>query len=355
MTITVPAQTPEALPPIKLAFVAEAPSDEEMRDGVPLVGPSGRIFNSLLRTAGIQRSEVLVTNVFDTQLPGNDVGAWCVGLADARGTDTMLLPPIGDSGFLHSSYHHHLDRLAGELEHWRPNVIVPLGGTALWALTGSPRIGNVRGTVLPATHLVPGAKLVPTYHPAFLMKQWKFFTVVAGDFIKAQYEADRGPLIQISKKELHLEPTLTELAQLRPLLLASDLLSVDIETGWGQITCIGFAWDAGNAVCIPFLDKRQPDRNYWRTAGDEMAAWQFVREVMEHPVPKLGQNFGAYDAYWLLVKQHVAPRNYTHDTRLIHHSLYPELPKDLQFMGAGYTDQGAWKHWGRASQEKRDA
>ena len=345
-------QWPLECPP-KLGFIAEAPSDVEMEEGKPLVGPSGRIFNSILKTANISREEHLVTNVFNEKLPDNDVGNWCVNLSDARRMGWTGLPPIGKSGFLRPEYHHHLVRLREEIERCRPTVIVPLGGTALWAFTGAAGIGSVRGTVLAATHTVPGMKLLPTYHPTAVMHQFKFYSVVVGDIEKALVESENGPSIHLPQRELLLAPTLQEIREYLPRLLTSNLLSVDIETAWGDITCIGFAPDPEHAICIPFVDRRKPSFSYWDDPRDEQEAWKLVREVCESDVPKVGQNGGTYDFFWLLEKRHIGLRNYREDTRLMHHALFPELPKSLEFMQS-YGTQGAWKSMGR-HKDKRDA
>lgn len=352
MTVHVPLQEPSVTPPL-IAFVAEAPSTEELAGGRPLIGPSGRVFNSLLRTAQMDRAEYLITNVFDEKIPENELANWLVPMKTAMELGITDIPPVGKAGFLDLDHRWHLDRLAKELQKWKPTVVVPLGGTALWAFTGQTTITALRGGVLPATRIVPGVKLLPTFHPTAVIHQWKFFPVVVGDLLKAQREARRGPAIIYPERHLILEPSIDEIAQLVPRLLAAERLSVDIETGWGQITCIGFAPDSGTAICIPFLDKRVPSRNYWATDVEEARAWQLVKRLVESDTPKLGQNFGAYDAYWLLVKKGIRPRNLRDDTRLMHHALYPELPKDLAFMGASYTDQGPWKSWGK-KQGKRD-
>jgi hypothetical protein len=48
-------------------------------------------------------------------------------------------------------------------------------------------------------------------------------------------------------------------------------------------------------------------------------------------------------------------RNYREDTRLQHHSLYPELPKDLHSLMAAYSDWPSSKGWGGKQEDKRDA
>ena len=81
----------------------------------------------------------------------------------------------------------------------------------------------------------------------------------------------------------------------------------------------------------------------------ERRAWDAVRAILHNPVPKLGQNFGSFDAPWLLSRMGIRVRNYCHDLRLLHKTLYPELPASLQFMGNSYSRQGSWKHWSKES------
>ena len=107
-----------------------------------------------------------------------------------------------------------------------------------------------------------------------------------------------------------------------------------------------FSWvdqSIAKALVVPFVDFRKPNRSYWVTAGEEYEALMLVKTIMESDVPKLGQNFSAYDAFWLWDRYGIKTINLLHDTRLLHHAIYPELPKDLGFMGACYTDQGPWK------------
>ena len=347
----VPPQLPTHRP-CKVAFVGEAPSYEEIYKGQPLVGPSGRIFNAILRTAGLRREDYLITNVFDEQLPSNNVANWCMDMREARTRGALDLPPIGPAGFLRKEHRWHLERLKKELEECQPTVVVPLGGTALWAFTGETNITAQRGAPRFATRVVPGVKLLPTFHPSYIMKVWKFFHVVTGDFQRAAMEAERGPHLYLPERNLLLEPTYSDLMRNTDRLLGTDLLSVDIETGWGQITCIGFAPSPEWAICVPFVDLRRPNHSYWSTEGEECLAWKWVEMILSSPTPKLGQNFGAYDAYWLL-QRHLPTRNLRADTRLLSHAIYPELPKSLAFMGASFGTQGAWKEWGKRV-DKRD-
>lgn len=329
----VPAFKPKNLPS-PILFVGEAPSSEEVIQGEPLVGPSGRVFNAVLRTAGLERADYYITNVYDEQAPDNDVSEW---RTDKDRTARAF------------------KRLEQEVLEAGANVIVPLGATALWAFTGQTSITPYRGTVSQASRIKPGAKLVPTFHPSHVIQQWKYFSTVTADIIKAASEAKKGPKIVYPRVSLNIQPTLAELEAWKHKLLSADLLSTDIETGWGQITCIGFAPNDHEAICIPFVDFGKPARSYWADPAEEAQALRIIAEILRSPVPKLFQN-GPYDVMWLAKKWHMTVTNYSEDTRLQHHALYPELPKDLAFMGATYTDLGAWKNWGGrySSANKRD-
>ncbi len=335
MTLHVPPQWPTTTP-CKIAFVGEAPGADEIAatPPCPFVGPAGRVFNVILRSANIDRSECLVTNFFDQKAPGNDVGPW-----------------MRDPGRVAEA----TARLAAELAHAQPNVIVPLGGPALWAFTGHMKITDFRGSVMEADRVVPGAKLLPTFHPMAVQHKWTLLSLVVQDFVKAAREGDLGPQIVWPKRKLLLCPDVADVDTfLSGPCMSSDLLSVDIETGWGCITCIGFAPSAEIAMCIPFVDLRKPNKSYWGSLKDELLVWNAVKLILQNPtVPKLGQNF-PYDAFWL-ADYGIEVRNYLHDTRLLHHALYPELPKTLASMAASYTDLVCWKSWAGHKVEKRDA
>jgi len=353
MSVThVPPQYPTALP-AKIAFIAEAPSWDELDKGAPLVGPSGRVFNSLLRTANMERSDFFIGNVFDEKIPDNKIKNWCVGIKEAKATGANAYPPIGNNGYLNVSYHHQLDRLHDELVRACPTVIVPLGGTAMWAFTGKTNISAMRGTVMKAKYILPGVKVIPTFHPRFVMQKYQQFGVVVRDLQFALEEANNGPEESVATRRLIIEPTLQEMWETVPHILEAPLLSLDIETGWGQITSYGISWSEEEAISIPFVDLRQPNKSYWRTPEEEFEAWKFINTVNITSIPKLGQNFGGYDFLWILKRMGMSVRNFREDTRLMHHALYPELPKDLGFMGAAHSTQGAWKHMGKKG-DKRD-
>jgi hypothetical protein len=231
-----------------------------------------------------------------------------------------------------------VERLRGELESVKPNIIIALGGTASWALLRAPKITAVRGTV--AQSSLVNSKVLPTYHPAAILRNWANRPLLVTDLIKASREST-FPEIRRPERKVYYDPTIHDLAEIEAILLRARLLGTDIETKNKTITCIGFAPSADAAYVIPFLDPRKPSGSYWDNAKDEVDAWRMVERVLESPVPKVFQN-GLYDLQYIL-RMGLKVRNVTDDTMILHHAMYPELQKSLGFLGSVYTNEASWK------------
>src|SRR5262249_40400643 len=138
------------------------------------------------------------TTVFQQSMPKHDIKGWCGSAIETKTWEGYDLPRIEGSGYLRPQYAPALGRLAAEIRTCAPNLIVPLGGVALWALTGDAGIDTYRGAVGVTSRLVPGIKILPTYHPQHVQQQYKLLTVLIGDLLKVQREA--------LFKEVRLEP-----------------------------------------------------------------------------------------------------------------------------------------------------
>jgi len=380
-----PVRSQFSTEPGGIAFLAAAPGDEEVIKGWPLVGSAGFLFAQALRAAGLTASGDLPADmwqgqrtetrrllwerrrhsflyVFNEPLPHGEVKHWCALAPTVRaeywreyfGYDW---PAIRGAGYLRPEHTHHLERVKQDILKCQPRLIVPLGGVALWALTGSALIDEYRGAVAVTSRLVPGIKILPMYEPERVMQQYKLLVPLIGDLMKAAREAT-FPEIRLTKKEIWLDPTLEDLRLFRALYCDGSRgpLSVDIETGGRQISCVGLSPDAHHSIIVPFVDYRKPNRSYWPTAADEQRAWEFVAEILANPaIEKLFQNGGAFDVFWFLHWAGIEVRNYRHDLRLVHKTLYPELPASLKFMGATYLNSVAWKAGVHHQEDKRDA
>ena len=112
-------------------------------------------------------------------------------------------------------------------------------------------------------------------------------------------------------------------------------IAVDIETRFRQITCLGIAWSKSEALCVPFLEVKTADKNYWPELDVEVEIVWKLRELLTHPnVRILGQNF-SYDQQYIARRMGFIP-NYKpsnfHDTMTAHHVMFAGLPKGLDFL-----------------------
>jgi len=134
-------------PGAELMFVGEAPGREEDRRGEPFVGAAGELLDRILAAMALTRDEVYIANVLKCRPPENR-------------------DPLPGEIEACRSY------LEGQVEAIRPRVICTLGSFAARTLLGlnSP-LGRLRGRV----HVFRGIDVVPTYHPAALLRHpaWK--------------------------------------------------------------------------------------------------------------------------------------------------------------------------------------
>jgi hypothetical protein len=312
------------------------------------------------RQPWLEAASMAFTNVFNLRPPSNKIEELCQDkkAAQAEGGLAASLPPLARAKYLRPEFLPEVSRLHEELLTCRPNLVVALGNTACWALLSATNIGAIRGTVTSGFGPLAGLKVLPTYHPAGVLRQWSWRTIVISDFIKVAREL-KFPEIRRPQREVLVNPTLPAAAEAAARILADAQaaglpLACDIETAVGQITCISFASSKDFALTIPFVDLEHPTRSYWPSEADELEAWGIVRKLLESPVPKLGQNF-IYDLQYI-TKMGIFPRNCHEDTMLLHHSLFPEMQKGLGFLGSIYTDEPAWKlmRRKRPDTEKRD-
>jgi len=132
-----------------LMLVGEQPGDREDLAGEPFVGPAGRILDTALERAGIERAEVYVTNVvkhFRFEREGSRRLHKTPTVTHVRACRPWL---------------------DGELATVRPTVLATLGATAAKALLGSGfRITAERGR----PRDWEGRQLVPTVHPSAILR-----------------------------------------------------------------------------------------------------------------------------------------------------------------------------------------
>lgn len=309
----------------KIALIGEAPGATEELEGRPFCGQAGNVLNMKLHSINVMRQECYITNVVKTRPPGNDFSIFWKGhtpkpeLLQAR------------------------DELLKELDDVKANVFIVLGSNALWALTGQASIGKWRGSILecklPSGRIV---KVIGTYHPAAVLRQWSLGAVVTLDFKKALAQS-KFPEVIRPQRNLIIAPTAGDVQAflLKGLNDSSKVeqpfLTYDIETAYGQITCFGLAFSQHEAMCIPTT------KGYWGGITPLKFILEAIHEALTHPtVLKVGQNI-SFDIQYLVRAFGILPSKPWYDTMIAQHSCYSEMQKGLGFLASVYTNESYYK------------
>src|SRR4030066_606562 len=230
--------------PSRIMLVGEAPGEEEERRGEPFVGASGQELNRMLHEAGIMRSECYVTNVCKVRPPGNQISAF---VARTKKEITPAHTLMRDRWVTKEVIEGYAELLT-EIEMVQPNIIVTFGNLSMWALTGNWAILKWRGSLL---QTAAGIKLIPTIHPAAILREWSNRAVVLSDLRRVKRHMVSKTYNNIPKWNFHTRPdfssTITTLnALLSDCEHCSEIwIDFDIETrgkGHVYIDCIGISW-----------------------------------------------------------------------------------------------------------------
>jgi uracil-DNA glycosylase family 4 len=315
----------EGPPDAKIVLVGEAPGEEEDKLGRPFVGFAGHTLDNLLGQAGIARYQCLVTNVARERPPANKISYF---FEDKKCTvpKPKLIAWIA--------------QLKADIELYKPNVIVALGATALWALTGEKKISDFRGYILPST-LVPGVKVIATYHPQAINYEWKLMHPAVFDLRKALRHS-KSPDLPDEKQTLIPGASAKEFIAYMEECIAHpewDTISIDVETvrPGSHIEELGISHDPNFGMSIYILRGRRaalPER-------DELKLWQTFARLVD--CKKVVMQNGAYDIGVLWYNNHILVKNLWMDTLIAAHICWPEMPRDLGFLGSICLDVPPWK------------
>lgn len=140
-------------------FIGEAPGQQEDLSGEPFVGQAGQVFDELLESIGLSRSDVYITNLVKSRP--------FVGPPPGRNR-----APTSDEIAACSPW------LDEQLAIIRPKVVVTLGAFALRYLIPSADLARVHGSVL----RYPKFIVVPSYHPAMARYGRRWTRTLRADF-----------------------------------------------------------------------------------------------------------------------------------------------------------------------------
>jgi len=130
-------------PDAKFMIIGEAPGKDEDEQGVPFVGRSGKFLTKILTSLGIDRKDIFITNSVKCRPPQN------------RKPTTLESKTCKDI------------LLINQINIIKPKVICTLGSASIEALLEKPvKISEIHGTQL----LFNSIAVIPTYHPAYVMR-----------------------------------------------------------------------------------------------------------------------------------------------------------------------------------------
>lgn len=336
----------------KIAFIGEAPGEDEVNTGEPFVGKAGYIFTQALANIGLEREEVFIGNICQDKAPRNNIKSFS--------TDSFQI----QEG---------LAQLRADLESFQPDLVILMGATALsaflpWSLEvsrkkqkaelfydpftgegldqfaaksqqnilkswkGLPSISAYRGSFFLSTGHFKGYRCFATYHPSLLnysyADKWLFFA----DFQKAL--ARHGEPAPVFRHNSFYTPCTEVRKALISLLLAEPAeVGFDIEgTPETGITCLSFATSSREAIFVGFLDISAGNTRIYER-DEELELWSIVSEILYHPKIKKVMHNATYEMFVLAHCYQIYIRN-VEDTMILMWCNWSELDKNLGFVSS---------------------
>lgn len=344
-----------------IAIVGEAPGADEVECHRPFVGRSGQELMTALAALGLRRSDVTLINTLLCRPPGNELAKLEYSLNAENRRRKKLNRELADGEEPFAILPHPVKCCRARL--WRelaayPNILT-LGDTAFHAVTGLEHsITKMRGSCLegwfsPTEGYVSSdegelgrpldsspVKILPTFHPALVLRQRKWTGVFRGDIGRA-VRWFRGVRNWVDPVVV-IRPTIPEL---RAFLASSPWFAWDLETNGkeplvAQIRCFGVGTPR-KVMVVPLLST--DGRTKFYTSDDEkIIRHELASFLANRNIMKAGWNSINYDRCVAEQQLGVTPRKHF-DGILAHHCVEAEMPHSLGFAGTTLTDVVAWK------------
>ncbi len=231
----VPTDSPQLA---ERAIVGIAPHTNEVRQGVPFIGPSGKLLNVALQQAGIPRDEVMITNA--------------VLCKPTRGTEPT--PEALASCF---------PRLQREIREAGVTKIMPMGKIPLDAIAPLVAQGGIvkaRGAWIQCEEF-PDVDILPTYHPAYALRgSPTSFKDIVDDVTKfgRKREYFPDPTYDIIETHEQLQTYVDHLLKFKfPIVADLETSNINLQDStpnewWnGYILCLALCWRPGEVVIVP--------------------------------------------------------------------------------------------------------
>lgn len=313
-----------------LMIVGDYPDKRELESGAAWECTAGSLLRQLINSNGWSWPRTYRTTAYKNRMPE----VWSEE-KDKRKRANIALPEFDKN----------LKLLKVELEQIKPRVIIAAGEFALNLLCGKEGIDKYRGSILPLTNDMQVAArstetiVVPIIHPRDLFRQYSAQTYTGFDIARAVKYINERYIPPEHKYQLWV---CREPENLRSFLNRNfhdaEFYTTDIETFNGFLTCASLCFNGKEAISIPLMEFKSPIET-------RRQLWELLAKVWASDKPKVNQNI-KYDQtiseHWGFIYENVFD-----DTMLLAHSLYPELPKGLDFLTSIYTDIPYYKDEGK--------
>ena len=293
-------------------IVGEAAGEDETLVSLPFVGGAGGWLNSLLRAAGLSRASFSVINTIGCRPPLNIYP----GSSEWRFTSH----DDARAAVRHCANNHLLPFIKGRK--W--SRVLALGNQALVALTPRSGINIWRGSPLPFKWDIEGGpRVIPTLHPAYLMRDSRLFSVCATKDFRMQPVAP--------PENYDLSPSIECVRKFKSKRFAFDF---EWDMGTGEITLCGLTDRWFNAIVVPFVEPYIKE----------------LKRIFEDAEELIGHNIvGADTKYFERLGWNVKAQLI--DTMLIQHLIQPDMLHGLGFVGSVFTNKVFWKGNGTESED----
>lgn len=328
----------------KIVILTDYPSSQEKLTKAPLSDYSGGLFFGIAGKCGILKNDVLIIPLLDEPPPEDTTGKpdfekllskrkTCPG-PEWRNINGKWVAPALAEGAAKAT------KVLAEVS---PSLVIAMGDAALWALTGDTGVTKWRGSRLsPPQWPFTVVPMLP-HRTLSLIPESKVSFQLDLNRVKNIYEGTQLP----RHYRFKIAPTYSETVETLLSLLAKAekghlRITGDLETRGGHIACLGIAWSAEDAICIPFITTNDASPFYW-TVEEETDIIALVAQVFMHPnIESGGQNY-LYDCQYYWRHWGFLPSS-VRDTMVGHHSLYSNLRKGLDYLSSMYAqDHIYWK------------
>ena len=153
-------------PDAAIVFIGEAPGKKEDEMGLPFVGASGRFLNEMLAAAGLERSDIYITNIVKYRPPNN---------RDPSPEEKRAFWPY----------------LMQQLEIIDPSVVITLGRHSMECFIPDAKISLQHGMAKRVAYHNASWLVVPLYHPAAALYNGSMRQTLIDDFLAAKALADK--------------------------------------------------------------------------------------------------------------------------------------------------------------------